>query len=69
MEYKELKNEIKIKGLKYNYLAEQLNISRTSLYKKLNGITEFTVSEANKLSEILEIPLGSRKNFFYRWGD
>lgn len=36
-------------------LANQMAISRTSFYNKMDGTTEFTLSEAGKLAEILGI--------------
>lgn len=36
-------------------LCSALGISRTALYRKTNGISEFTVSEMEKIISILEI--------------
>lgn len=36
-------------------LANQMSISRTSFYSKMDGTTEFTLSEAGKLASMLGI--------------
>ena len=50
-----LREVIKEKGVKYKHLAEQLGISYQGLVNKITNVTEFTVSEAYKLSDILGI--------------
>lgn len=55
---------IKQSGIKYNYLAEKLGLSNYGFYKKRNGITEFTVSEVVKLSDLLHLPRDLRDKIF-----
>lgn len=55
---------IKQSGMKYNYLAEKLGLSNYGFYKKRNGITEFTVSEVVKLSDLLHLPRDLRDKIF-----
>ena len=62
---KELEEAIKNSGKKRNYLAEKLNISSTSLYNKLNGITEFTAREMFVLSDELDLSEQDSKKIFY----
>ena len=40
-----LKKDISESGLKVRSIAERMNISYQALYNKINGVTEFTVSE------------------------
>lgn len=44
-------------GLKKNFIAKQLGIKYDTLRKKLNGQTEFKVSEIIQLSKILNISM------------
>lgn len=49
----ELEKEIKKSGLKLYYIAGNLGIDRTTLYKKLKGQRSFTESEITALKKIL----------------
>lgn len=51
----ELRKIIKNSGLKLEYIAEQLGITRFSLSKKIENITEFKTSEVQKMCEVLQI--------------
>ena len=44
-------------GLKKNFIAKQLGIKYDTLRKKLNGQTEFKISEIIQLSKILNISM------------
>ena len=50
-----LKSAIDNKGLKLSYIANKLGLSRSGLYKKLDGITEFKASEIAVLSDLLDL--------------
>ena len=50
-----LKEEIKKAGYTQVRLAEELEITQNSLSSKITGKTEFTLSEAIKISECLNI--------------
>lgn len=50
-----LKKAIDRSGLKRQYIADQLDISRFTLTKKISGENEFWGSEIKKLSEILSL--------------
>lgn len=51
----ELRRIIKNSGLKLEYIAEQLGITRFSLSKKIENVTEFKTSEVQKMCEVLQI--------------
>lgn len=50
-----LRRIIKESGLKLEYIAAQLEISRFSLSKKIENETEFKASEIQKLCDVLRI--------------
>ena len=56
----EIKNNLKNKGLKQGYIAEQLNISKQSFWYKLQNNT-FKTDELFKLAKILGINLNKFK--------
>ena len=43
------------KGYQINQIAKILSISRSTLWRKINGISEFTRPEINKLIKVLSI--------------
>jgi transcriptional regulator with XRE-family HTH domain len=51
-----LKSIIKAKGDKLSDTASLLGISRSALYKKLNGASVFKVTEVNNLKDYYSIP-------------
>ena len=51
----ELQEKIKESGYKLIYIASRLNISRSTLYRKLKGYKEFTELELKILYDILGI--------------
>lgn len=56
----ELEIAMKRKGLNVVSLAEIIGISRSALYHKINGTTEFTRSEIQRIVEALGLdsPMG-----------
>ena len=56
------KEIIKKKGMSMTYVAQKLEISRHSLYDKIKGIRQFTLDEAGKLAELLEVSITFKKN-------
>ena len=52
-------------GYKKGYIAEMLGISRTSLHNKIAGKTDFKMSEANALCDLLNIPNESIRTVFF----
>lgn len=55
-----LEYEMKIRGITYTELGRVLGISRSALYKKCSGKSEFTRAEIEKIIEFLhlESPMG-----------
>lgn len=52
------------KGFNLSSLAKRLNMPYQTLYRKINQKSEFTLTEACALSDILEIPVKDRGLFF-----
>jgi len=50
-----LRNAIKHSGLKLEYIANALGISRFALSKKIENVTEFKTSEVQKMCDVLRI--------------
>ncbi len=62
---KKLLDLIKEKGLKKSFIAEKLGISRNSLHKKANNITDFKGNEIKALCELLQMDAGQRDAIFF----
>lgn len=60
-----LRETIEKSGISVTFIAKSLGISRTGLYKKLNGKTEFKVSEISKMKDILNITPKERDAIFF----
>lgn len=61
-----LREIIKRKGLKMNYLAEQLGLSDYGFTLKVDGRNEFMTSEVAKLCELLGITsLKEKERIFF----
>ena len=60
-----LRNVIKNKGLKYNYIARSVGLSPYGLQKKIENENEFRASEIVKLSEVLELSVKQRNDIFF----
>lgn len=60
-----IKNAISDSGLKLSFIAMKLGISREGFYNKVNGKTEFNVSEINKFCEILNLKDPERDAIFF----
>ncbi len=66
MANEELRKKIDESGLKMIYIADQLGIHRVTLRDKLLGKTEFTVSEAGKLADILKLNRVEKDDIFFK---
>lgn len=53
--YPKLKGLLVEKGIKQKYLADKLDISTTTFNNKINGVGDFSVSEARKICLELNI--------------
>ncbi len=60
MDTEKLITAMKAKGIKAKEMQESLGMSRTAFYRKSRGISEFTLSEIQKICEILQLdsPVG-----------
>ena len=62
-----LKALIKSKGLKYTFIAHELNLSLQGFYYKLTNVREFKPSEIVKLCELLDITsLKDKEQLFFK---
>ena len=61
-----LRKKIDESGLKLDYISDCLAINRGSLYNKLQGKTEFVVSEAGLLKDILGLSEKEASSIFFK---
>ncbi|MBK5261284.1 MAG: helix-turn-helix transcriptional regulator [Peptostreptococcaceae bacterium] len=54
------------KGLKKKEVAKLIGISESALYKKLNGKSDFIVSEVQRLFTILDLENQTATDIFFR---
>lgn len=59
-----LNDAIDKSGLKRDWIAKRLNITRASLFSKINNESEFKASEVSKLSKILCLTNNQRDQIF-----
>lgn len=64
MNYNFIRGQIAEKRTSQRKVAEEMGISEQSLNRKLNGKRVFTVEEATKICNILDIPLNRRAEIF-----
>lgn len=50
-----LKGKIVEKGMNQQQFAKYINIDRSTLYRKMANDSSFTVEEANKIVEVLDL--------------
>lgn len=62
---KKLRNLIEKKGLKYKFIADELNLSTYGLKLKIENDNEFKVSEVDKLSNILGLSIKAKDSIFF----
>jgi len=68
IDYTELNNRIEESGVKKNVIAKQLGITSKTLFAKLNGKSEFTISQVVRLSSVLHLTYKEMSNiFFSKW--
>lgn len=60
-----LRRRIKASGLKYQYIADRLGISRYSLKLKIDNDFEFKVSEVDALANLLNLSLREKDSIFF----
>ena len=64
-EYKKLRGKLAESYLTQSSLAQELNIGRTSLNRKLNNHIEFTQFEILRICNILKIPYNEIPQYFF----
>lgn len=52
-------------GLTMKQIAETLHISEVTLYRKINGTSDFTRKEIQKLKEILKLDANTTEEIFF----
>lgn len=60
-----LRGIIEAKGIKLVWLAKELNISRESLYLKLENENQFKQNEIFKICELLDLSLTQMQDIFF----
>lgn len=60
-----LKETIKEKGFRLDFIAKQLNLSSYGFSLKLNGKNEFKWSEIEKIVEVLKLDEKEKKKIFF----
>lgn len=53
-------------GMTIKAIAQKAGISRETLYNKLSGNSEFTVSDIEGLSDTLHLSVGQRNAIFFK---
>ena len=48
-----LKSELVLKGLTYESVAKNLNITKSTLSKKINGVSEWNLTEIQTIGKII----------------
>ena len=56
---------MKEKDLSQEDVAKKLGIAQSTFSQKINGIRGLSLDEANKLSEVLEIPQNEFGDYFF----
>lgn len=60
-----LKAKIIEKGMNVEKLAEAIGIDRSGLYRRLNHFEKFTIGEANRIKEVLELTNEEATDIFF----
>lgn len=60
-----LKAKIIEKGMNVEKLAEAIGIDRSGLYRRLNNFEKFTIGEANRIKEVLELTNEEATDIFF----
>jgi ribosome-binding protein aMBF1 (putative translation factor) len=61
----ELNQAMQQSGLKKSAVAGRLQLTTQTLTRKLNGESEFNISEAQELSEMLGLSASQRQRIFF----
>ena len=52
--YPNLDQEIRSKGLNYSRLAKGVGLSKTAIYRRVSGQTDFKLTEVTRICQFLE---------------
>ncbi len=62
---KELQLKMQKNGYTLESLAAEMKLSRTGLFNKIHNLSEFRVSEINKISTLLKLKKTELTNIFF----
>ena len=65
VELKRLKKEIDDSGMTMVSFAAKTGMIRATLYKRLSGQSEFTISEVESISDVLHLNVNQRNAIFF----
>lgn len=60
-----LKSKIALKGITIDELAEQIGISKTAMYRRLNGTNSFKANEIKAMKTILSLDMNEVSDIFF----
>lgn len=60
-----LKSKIALKGITIDELAEQIGISKTAMYRRLNGKNSFKANEIMSMKKILSLNVDELNDIFF----
>lgn len=61
-----LREKIAESGLKIDHIASMVGITRSSLWQKMSGKSEFKASEMASLTKILGLSLREKERIFFK---
>lgn len=68
VDVKTLRNRIDMSGIKITHVAKKSGMLRATLYRKLQGKSEFTATEILAISDVLGFTAKERENIFFAKG-
>lgn len=60
-----LRESISKSGLKLQFLADEIGITRQSLSSKIDGVYDFRLKEMAKLAKLIGLTTAERNNIFF----
>jgi hypothetical protein len=57
----QIRGLIRDKGISVTFVARKLGMDRKTLYRRFSGVSDFSKSESEKLSEILSLRINEGK--------
>lgn len=65
LNYDKLQQIIEASGVTMTALADKMGVSRTTIYNKVNGASEFSISEIAKFCSVLRLSDAERDAIFF----